>query len=205
MSTNVQSKCKQKRVIVIIEGCHLEGKTTLITQIASTYPNIAFVEDGFTKDKLNKHKANPQGVFGQHVWINNWFDSAKTIVKNNVDKIIILDRCPLSSYVYCKSKGNKAPFLPYIQFMMKEFETENNIKFVKICLISNDLTYIQGNAKKRKITQFQKLLKENDTSHITQTFKMYQQLSKNWDHILSTPKTYFSKTDDILKLLKCIK
>lgn len=166
--------------VVYVCGSHGSGKSTLIKKLAEKDPElfVMYKKLGIPKfeDPLERQKIRAVKYYWDAV-------NQEKISKNNPEKVLLCDRCILSSYVYVESlfqRGwlTKEEHDSCIDLCEKLFD--DSIKPKNIILLNPSLDELKYNVRKRWAETGKKKWREEDFGYLELTKKNFEKPYANY-------------------------
>lgn len=152
-------------MIVVLEGPHGVGKTTILNALRTHGHNI--VDEHYMNICVDTF--DPQGIVCEMRWMASWCFHVKS--RHNQSKILITDRSPLSAAVYTKHAGMFDALSSVARAAMKE------VGEIKIIKLTGEPDTIYDRIMKRLEEEPDRAkYNEKDKTHLLNVSNMYEKI-----------------------------
>lgn len=153
-------------MIVVVEGPHGVGKTTVINALRDKGHKI--VEEHYMDLCIDDF--DPQGIVCEMRWMASWCFHVKSLHKRS--KLLITDRSPLSAAVYTKHAAKTFSAMSNVARAAME-----EVGKVKIIKLTGDTEQIYARIVKRLENEPERAkFNENNKEHLLNVSKMYDEM-----------------------------
>ncbi len=178
------------KTLIILEGCHCAGKTTLLNNFSKNY-NIhkEGVKELIISEKFEEQNCNilEKNIY-QLKWITDWY--LKVVKGFDTHNIIICDRSPLTAVIYTDDKYYKNI---YSKLMYNLFSKLEEKYFVKFYVLEHPQSYDEH---KSRIIKRNNFLIDEELLNLERVRDSYDDISK---YLYSTARiTYISDIGDFV-------